>query len=288
MLATKYFGEEDLSEDVLSDIPLFERIRKCVKIPFPNSNSPAAKKARVAAFLACLGSRLADLIFLPYYIESNDEEEENHHRLDALTILLSNLSHSDPVRELHLRTVLLAISPDEQRRRGLERADLIATDMYNILGILLDDAQRVEFDRNVTELCQLAVESWGTLRPLKEKVEPFTMTDDDNEKYWLPAELDSVSQSKKQANGKPNGLVSKPSLQSLKSANKVILVWPGFSYGSEVLKQGFMLLESQVRSADEEQLLKRERRAMQRALTSSPVLGRHSTHRKSKILPQKH
>ncbi|KAI0439848.1 hypothetical protein F4803DRAFT_22336 [Xylaria telfairii] len=286
-LATKYFGDEDLSEEVLSDTFLFEKIRKFVKIPFPSSNSPAAKKARVAAFLACLGSRLADLIFLPYYTEPNDDEEEHRHGIDAITALLSNLSHSDPMRELHLRSVLLAISPDEQTKRGLERADSIANDMYNILGVLLEEDQRVEFDRDVTKLCQLAVESWDTLRPLKEKVEPFTMSEEDNEKYWLPAELDSVSQSKKQASGKPNGLGSKPSLQSLKSANKVVLVWPGFSYGSEVLKQGFMLLESQVRSADEEQPLKRERRAMQRALTSSPVLGRHSTHRKSKILNRK-
>ncbi|KAI0547871.1 hypothetical protein F4679DRAFT_344266 [Xylaria curta] len=279
-LAVMYFGE-DLPEDILANTALIDETRKLVKpIPFPNSNSVAAKKARIAAFLASLGSRLADLIFLPYYREPDEDEEQEG--LDAITVLLSNLSHKDPKRELHLRSVLLAISPGEQKRIACERADMIANDVFNILGILLSEDQQPKFDYDVRKLCRLAVESWDTLRPLKEKVEPFTQTDEETEKYWLPAELDGGSQTKKQVNGKPNGLGSKPSLHSLKSANKVILVWPGFSYGSEVLKQGFMLLDSQVKSADEEALpLKRERRAMQRAATSSPVHGRRSVARKS-------
>ncbi|KAI8945584.1 hypothetical protein F4801DRAFT_122972 [Xylaria longipes] len=285
VIAWRYFGE-DLPEDIITDTPLFEKIHRRVRIPFPNSNSIAAKKARIAAFLASLGSRLADLIFLPYYIEPDDDEGEQH-GLDAITVLLSNLSHNDPQRELHLRSVLLAISPSEQKNIACERAEIIADEVFDILGNLLSENQQPKFDHDVRKLCQLAVESWDTLRPLKEKVEPFTQTDEDTEKYWLPAELDGGSQSKKPVNGKPNGLVSKPSLHSLKSANKVILVWPGFSYGSEVLKQGFMLLDSQVKSAEEEaQPLKRRDRAMQRAITSSPVLGRRSTARKSKLIPR--
>ncbi|KAI0474597.1 hypothetical protein F4859DRAFT_74079 [Xylaria cf. heliscus] len=284
-IAVAYFGE-DLPEDILSNTPLFDEIRKLVRpIPFPSSNSLAAKKARIAAFLASLGSRLADQIFLPYYIKPDYEEEQ--HSLDAITIFLSNLSHSDPKRELHLRSVLLAISPDEQRKIALERADRIADDMFNLLGILLGDELQTRFDHDVSKLCQMAVEIWDTLRPLKEKVEPFTMTEEDNDnKYWLPAELDGASPSKKQVNGKPNGLTSKPSMQSLKSTNKVILVWPGFSYGSEVLKQGFMLLDSQVKTAGDEDAPtpKRNLRAMQRMATFSSVQGRISTSRKSKIL----
>ncbi|KAI1752135.1 hypothetical protein F4782DRAFT_158502 [Xylaria castorea] len=285
-VAVMYFGE-DLPEDVLANSFLFEEIRKLVRpIPFPNSNSIAAKKARIAAFLASLGSRLADLIFLPYYRELDDGEEEQR-GLDAIAVLLSNLSHNDPKRELHLRSVLLAISPGEQRKIACERADMIAGEIFDILGILLSEDQQPKFDHDVRKLCRLAVESWDTLRPLKEKVEPFTQTEEDTEKYWLPAEFDSGSPGKKQVNGKPNGLGSKPSLHSLKSANKVILVWPGFSYGSEVLKQGFMLLDSQVKSAEEEAPpLKRNQRAMQRAATSSPVLVRRSTARKSKMFPR--
>ncbi|KAI0857483.1 hypothetical protein F4860DRAFT_356862 [Xylaria cubensis] len=286
VVAVKYFGE-DLPEDILANTALFDEVRRFVRpIPFPNSNSVAAKKARIAAFLASLGSRLADLIFLPYYQEPDDEEGDQH-GLDAITVLLSNLSHNDSKRELHLRSVLLAILPEEQRKIACERADMIAHEIFEFLGILLSEDQQPKFDHDVRKLCRLAVESWDTLRPLKEKVEPFTQTEEDTEKYWLPAELDSGSQTKKQVNGKPNGLGSKPSLHSLKSANKVILVWPGFSYGSEVLKQGFMLLDSQVKSAeDESQPLKRERRAMQRAATSSPVHGRRSVARKSKMFPR--
>ncbi|KAI0198399.1 hypothetical protein F4808DRAFT_261781 [Astrocystis sublimbata] len=287
-LAERYF-REDLSDAVLSNASLFEETRKFVRpIPFPNTNSANAKKVRIAAFLARLGSRLADLIFLPYYMEP-DEEEEQQQGLDAITVLLSNLSHSDATREMQLRSMLLAISPKEQKKIAYDRADMIADEISDYLGVLLSEEQQPKFEDDVRKLCKMAVVSWETLRPLKQKVEPFTQTDEDTEKYWLPAELevDSSNQSKKQANGKTKGLGSKPSLHSLRSANKVILVWPGFSYGSEVLKQGFMLLDSQVKAADEEvQPLKRNQRAMQRATSSSLAQVRRSTARKSKLFPR--
>ncbi|KAJ8126839.1 hypothetical protein O1611_g6799 [Lasiodiplodia mahajangana] len=268
-VAMQYF-HEDLPDDILANGPLFEEIRKFVRpIPLPASNSVPAKKARVAAFLYLLGSRLADQIFLPFYVPPPEEQQSG---IDSIAIMLSDLSIADPKRELHLRSVLLATAPGEQRKIAYDRADDIATEVFDILGILLRPDLQVSFHNDIRKLCRLAVESWDTLRPLREKVEPFTETEEDTEKYWLPAELDGVSYKKQpQANGKQNGLGSKPSMHSLKSANKVILVWPGFSYGAEVLKQGFMLLDSQVRLAEEEaQPLKRNQRAMHRALTGSP------------------
>ncbi|KAI0409774.1 hypothetical protein F4802DRAFT_542002 [Xylaria palmicola] len=285
-VAVKYFSE-DLPEDIVANTPLFESIQRIVKpIPFPPSNSIAAKKARIAAFLSTLGSQLVNQIFLPFY-ELPDEDLESQNNIDSITSLLSYLSHTDPKREAHIRSVLLAISPNEQKRVAYDRADDIADLLNENLGILLSSDRMQAFDNDVKILCHRAVESWDTLRCLKEKVEPYTQTDEETEKYWLPAEFDGGSQNKKQANGKPNGLASKPSMHSLKSANKIRLVWPGFSYGSEVLKQGFMLLESQVKFTDEEtQPLKRNLRAMQRAQTSSPVQGRRSSARKSKLFPR--
>ncbi|KAI0872398.1 hypothetical protein GGS24DRAFT_18976 [Hypoxylon argillaceum] len=286
-LAMKYCSE-DLPADILANGPLFEEIRKLVRpIPLPASNSIPAKKARIAAFLALLGSRLADQIFVPFYI-SPPGEQEPQNGIDSITCLLSELSFNDPKRELHLRSVLLASSPSEQRKIAYERAEDIATEVFDILGILLNPDIQSSFHLDVKKLCLLAVDSWDTLRPLREKVEPFTEAEDDSEKYWLPAELDGGSYNKKQqTNGKPNGLGSKPSLHSLKSANKVILIWPGFSYGADVLKQGFMLLDSQVRQAeDEAQPLRRNQRAMQRGLTSPIVQQRHTVRRKSKMLSQ--
>ncbi|KAI1122243.1 hypothetical protein F5Y10DRAFT_78102 [Nemania abortiva] len=280
------FLNEDLPEEILANVALFEEIRRIVRpIPFPASNSVPAKKARVAAFLSLLGSRLADQIFLPFYM-STPEDQEPQHGPDSIAIMLSDLSVADPKRELHLRSVLLASFADEQKKIAYDRADDIATEVFEVLGILLNPDIQAQFRHDIGKLCKLAVESWNTLRPLREKVEPFQETQEDSEKYWLPAELDGVAYPKKQqSNGKLNGLALKPSLHSLKSANKVILVWPGFSYGAEVLKQGFMLLDTQVRLAEEEtQSSRRAQRAMHRSMTGSPVSQRRAVARKSKML----
>ncbi|KAI0909185.1 hypothetical protein F4823DRAFT_563082 [Ustulina deusta] len=273
----------DLSDEVLGNTHLFETISKLVRpIPLPPSNSVPAKKARIAAFLARLGFRLADQIFVPFYLLP-DENQYLPEGIDTITVMLSNLSHTDPKRERHLRSILLAISPEEQRRIAYERADDIADEVFYLLGELVREDQKEPFEHDIKKLCRLAVDSWETLRPLKEKVEPFTETEEDSEKYWLPAELDGGSPAKKP---QANGLGSKPSLHSLKSAKGVVLVWPGFSYGKEVLKQGFMLLESQVEKANEEaRPPKRIPRTMQRAATGPLVQPpRRSITRKSKIL----
>lgn len=280
------YCNEDLPEGILLNVPLFDEIRKIVRpIPFPPSNSVPAKKARIAAFLSLLGSRLADQIFLPFYM-SPPEYQEASNGIDSITLMLSDLSLTDPKRELHLRSILLASSPGVQRRIAYERAEDIANEVFEILGILLRPESQDQFQHDIKKLCRLAVESWDTLRPLREKVEPFTETQEDSEKYWLPAELDITSYPKKQqANGKQNGLGSKPSLHSLRASKKITLVWPGFSYGADVLKQGFMLLDSQVRLAEEEtQSLRRDRRAMQRASTVPSVPQGRSVRRKSKML----
>ncbi|GAP88209.1 putative mei5 protein [Rosellinia necatrix] len=283
-LAIEHFSA-DLPTDILANTALIEEVGKLVRpIPFPATNSPAAKKARMAAFLARLGSRLADRIFLPFYPLDGDDEDQDS--ADSMALMLSDLSLSDPKREIHLRSVLLAISPEEQKEVALARASDIADEIINLLGILLNPEQQPKFKNDIKKLCQLAVESWISLQVLREKVEPFTETSEETEKYWLPAELEGSAQPKKpQVNGKPNGLVSKPSLHSLKSANKVILIWPGFSYGADVLKQGFMLLDSQVKHADDEaRPLKREKRAMQRASLSAVQSHRLSTGRKPKMM----
>ncbi|KAI0976978.1 hypothetical protein F4678DRAFT_130532 [Xylaria arbuscula] len=281
------FFTDDLSDEILGDTHLFDGISRLVKpIPLPASNSGPAKKARIAAFLASLGSKLADQIFVPFYLPPDENQElPEGLGIDTITVMLSNLSHTDPKRELHLRSILLAISPQEQRNVAYERADDIAEDIFYELCDIVNKEHHQNFHHDVIKLCRLAVDSWDTLRPLKEKIEPFTETEEDTEKYWLPAELDVSSQAKKpQTPGKPNGLGSKPSLHSLKSAKGIKLVWPGFSYGNEVLKQGFMLLDSQIERANDEAPTKRNVRAMQRAHTASPVqTKRRSITKKSKF-----
>ncbi|KAK5631519.1 hypothetical protein RRF57_007233 [Xylaria bambusicola] len=283
-IGLKYL-QGDLSDDILTDTAYFEGIRRGFGLPLHPSNSIPAKKVRIAVFLASLGTMLADEIFIPFYFSTNDQDAPEG--TDTMTTTLSYLSQVDPKRELHLRSVLLAIDPDEQVKVANNRAMGIAWEIHYLRYLVTED-QRENFYQDVIQLCRLAVESWNTLRHLKEKVESFTGAEDDTETFWLPAELDSTSQAKKpQASSKPNGLVSKSSRNSLKSAKGIKLVWPGFYYGNEVLKQGFILLDSQVAGASEEAApLRRNLRAMQRASIGSSVLSqRRSVTKKSKFSP---
>ncbi len=76
--------------------------------------------------------------------------------------MLSNLSHTDPKRERHLRSILLAISPEEQRRIAYERADDIADEVFYLLGELVREDQQEPFEHDIKKLCRLAVDSWET------------------------------------------------------------------------------------------------------------------------------
>ncbi|KAJ8109911.1 hypothetical protein ONZ43_g6012 [Nemania bipapillata] len=145
-IAAKFYNE-DLPEDIIANGPLFDEIRRIVKIPFPASNSVAAKKARIAAFLSLLGSRLADQIFLPFYM-SPPADQDLPNGVDSIAFMLSDLSFSDPKRELHLRSVLLASSPDEQRKIAHDRADDIANEIFDILGILLNTDSQPQFNHD--------------------------------------------------------------------------------------------------------------------------------------------
>ena len=175
---------------MFSNTFIFDEIRRLVQpIPFPVSNSPAAKKARIAAFLSSLGSRLAYMIFVPYYTQPDDGDDNKKRRNDAITILLSDLSLSDPKRELHLRSVLLATSPGEQKNIAHERAEIIVMELYHNMGVLLSGEQQRKFAEALRRFCYEAIESWDLLRSIRVKVEPFIKTEEDTEIYWLEAHL---------------------------------------------------------------------------------------------------
>ncbi|KAI3318500.1 hypothetical protein HD806DRAFT_311311 [Xylariaceae sp. AK1471] len=288
MLATSYFGE-DLPDKILAG-PLFDAARNDfsrINIPLPASNSIAAKKARIAAFLATLGSKLTARIFVPFYLLPHESQERPPDDIDDIATMLWSLSRQDQKKEVHLRSVLLAISPSIQKEVAHERGLDIAEEVYEELGILLSSDQQSNFEHDIKQFCDMAVESWERLRPLKDKIEPFDEeTSEHTELFWLPAEFDF---SKPHANGKPkdtgdnsNGLVSKPSLHSMNASKTGVCVWPGFYLGGQVLKRGFMLLDSQVKSAADEDAppSRRSVRAKRRASGGVQVSRRFT--RKSK------
>jgi hypothetical protein len=274
-LATRYFGE-DLPDDVFKSAA-FEDVRKDFKhldIPLLASNSISAKKARMAAFLATLGSKLTARIFVPFYILPSENQDRPSEDIDDIAMMLSILSRHDRKKELHLRSVLLAISPSEQKAVAHGRGIDIAVEVSNEIGILVSGDQQLEFDQELRKFCDMAVESWECLRPLKDKVEPFDEdTSRHTEEYWLPAEFDIGTQQQK-----TNGLASKPSMHSLNASGPVVCVWPGFYLGGQVLRQGFMLLDSQVKPGADEQRPRQSLRALRRVSTGGlQHMRRHST-----------
>ncbi|KAI2641186.1 hypothetical protein GGS21DRAFT_361514 [Xylaria nigripes] len=293
-IATKYLGQE-LPNDVLQDTELFADIYNLAKpIPLFASNTIAARKTRVAAFLHVLGSRLVARIFVPFYYQVPQPGDDfaifQQDGMD-MSFVLSSLSEEDPKRELHLRSVLLASSCEKQKALAVKRAADVAAGIVEYFGELLKTEVRNDFEAEITKLCNDAVVSWEKLRVLKVKIEPFTEAED-HQKYWLPAELDIGIQNRPQSpnpdgvpkkqllNGRTSSLASKPSLHSLTTASRVTLVWPGFCYGQDVLKQGYMLLDSQVKQAIEEANSKRAHRAAVRANT--PQMHRRATGRRLK------
>ncbi|KAI1821824.1 hypothetical protein F4861DRAFT_440553 [Xylaria intraflava] len=296
-LAMNFFGG-DVPENVLQDAKTIAEISQVIEpIPFVPTNSLNAKKARMTGFMLVLGYRLAVRIFVPvYYQVPAPGEEYGVFQQDGndISFMLSSLAEVDPKRELHLRSVLVATSPDVQKEIALTRARDIADEIYdNFVDLLGEDREReIDFSNQIRALCDAAVESWGKLRVLGVKIEPFTDAEE-SEKYWVQAEMDIGGQArpqspssngnlkKQQSNGKTNSLASKPSIHSLSTASRVTSVWPGFCYGKdEVLKRGYMLVDSQIRKAREEMNSRRTLRAAVRA--SAPQMHRRTTGRKSR------
>ncbi|KAI1431687.1 hypothetical protein GGR50DRAFT_53759 [Xylaria sp. CBS 124048] len=297
-IATKYFGQE-LPTAPFQDPELIADIQRLVRpIPLLPSNTPAARKSRIAAFMNYLSSKLVDQIFVPCYYNVPQPGDEygvlQQHGTDV-TFLLSMMSEDDPKRELHLRSVLIAAFPEKQkeiaRKRAKDIAEIIGEDFGGLLG---DETLRAQLLAEMKSFCESALTSWEKLRVLKVKVEPFTDAED-SEKYWLPAELDIGGVARSQspiANGAPKrlnpkpsglGLSHKPSLTSLTGASRVTLFWPGFCYGTnkDVLRPGYMLLDSQIKQANEEAHSRRSHRALGRASTPQHLL-RRSSGRKSR------
>ncbi|KAI0392249.1 hypothetical protein F5Y17DRAFT_369106 [Xylariaceae sp. FL0594] len=298
-LASKYFSE-DLPDEVLAQADLFSHLGKEFQYPIPNSNSAAAKKARVAALLTDLGAWLSARVFVPFYTTAMDAADDGG--VDDVTMMLSDLWEEDPAREAYLRKLLLATSPDRQREIALRRADRIAEHVWASMSFMFVGEKKASFEKDLRRLCRFAVDRWDEVRPVCCKVEPFMGDDEFDDRYWLPAELNFVdsdsngsnnnnnnNNNKKsaQTNGnttngkakekekdKPNGLASKASMHSLNTLNQLDCMWPGFYADGQVLRKGYMLLASQIRGAIEESspYRHRSRRSRQRAAASSAAV----------------
>ena len=299
------FFYENLSKRVLEDSTAWEGLRDRIRwLPLLPSNSPDAKRMRVAACIGALGSMLAGLIFVPVYMDPDMGEIRN---------LLTDIYMTDHTREQHLRGVLLSVHPDVQQDIKRKRILHIIETISLIFGRLLDDQTRDVFKEELVQTCKVAVECWDFVRQARIKVDTmypaFKGTEESAEqeqftdKNWLPVPLPTsiiTSTAKDSENGdsqkkggpKLNGTAKQTgngnvkenttkdgTLQTASSGEQQQVaferesiqrpVWPGFYVEDELVK-GYVLLTTQVKAAREELPTRRMQRQAHRNSSVQP------------------
>ncbi|KAK1991920.1 hypothetical protein LX36DRAFT_324158 [Colletotrichum falcatum] len=271
-LARSYFGA-DFANDVLSDSSRWKEIRGhpvvVRAIPVPSTNSPAAKRMRVAASLAILAAALREHVFQPTYLLGDNE----------LARLMNDLSDEDFEREAHLRSVLLRLCPSMHDVHALERAQKARNDLLSCVGPLLPESRRDGFASALDRICRDAGRCWEGVQRLADRVDPEMSFEAFPEKdAWklmtFPGmegpqqQPPSKTQGSASSGGKKNGVKAKAEAEAAAASSKpsnpeavedvVAGVWPAFvltdeNEGQETLHEGLVLRGSQVEEAKAEE-----------------------------------
>ncbi|KAK7756335.1 hypothetical protein SLS62_001561 [Diatrype stigma] len=278
-LATNFFSD-GLPKATLDNADLWADLHDKLKwLPLPASNSKEARQMRMAACVGALGSRFAGHIFVPMYVDPDAGE---------ITNLLSSLSNTDSAREVYLRSVLLSVDPEQQKKIRRKRIIEILEAVHKTLGCLVREEKQNAFKADLQEVCKAAVECWEFIRQTEVKVHPvlpsFNPMEDTaavfNDKDWVPIRLTVPSKDKvPEVNGGPktNGTGKKngrdpdrngdrdqeespPTTNGVQAEDEppssIFLdvrraVWPAFYIGDGVMK-GHVLLNSQAKFAWDE------------------------------------
>lgn len=299
------FFYQNLNKSVLEDGTVWEHLRNRITwLPLLPSNSPDAKRMRVAACIGKLGSMLAELIFVPVYVNPDMGEVRS---------LLTDLyvTDTDHLQEKHLRGVLLSVLPDVQQDIKTKRIQKIIEKISLIFDRLLDDETRDEFKEELVQTCKVAAECWGFVRQAQIKVDTvlpvFQNTEETAEQFtdmnWLPVPLGSSTttaamknsehgDSQKKGGPKLNGTAKQTGngnamggpkqsgiVQTATNGEEQQVafdhksvhcpVWPSFDVGDELVK-GYVLLATQVQAAREERGTRRMQRQARRNSSVQP------------------
>ena len=274
------FEEETLRDpgrwSSLLDHSLVKRI-----IPLPTTNSPAAKQMRTAAALAVISLALHQHVFQPTYLLNDGVE---------LGKIMFGLASKDPARETYLRSVLLAILPEQQRKMAAQRVENVVRDVVACVGPLLPCHKGAAFQSALSDVCTKTCEQWARIQRLENKVESHLEPPGVQDVWFLsplpspdgqPAQNDQSQVSGRSSSPPTNGSKlgksperspssSPPSNLSASLAvhhGVVGIVWPNFieleDGESDFLQNGFGLDAKQVETARKEETPK------------TPVSGRH-------------
>ncbi|ORY67477.1 uncharacterized protein BCR38DRAFT_510418 [Pseudomassariella vexata] len=258
-VAKTYFAG-DLPEAVLENTAYWDRIRshKAIgRIPLPASNSAAAKHMRISACVALFAYAFHQHVFLSsYLLESGGE----------LSDVMFELAEEDAPRETYLRRVLLATLPEQHNENVKVCIEDVVSEMDRNLGSLLFEGQKKSFKNAVGEACKLVVEHWRFIQQLSDKVEAMMKPSASPVEHWttvsLPSQTSKDQRVQNNGNGaNANGGSTTPTHEALQLKlelnNAVATVWPSFVLvregEDELLAKGYILLESQVKIAKEEE-----------------------------------
>ncbi|KAI0593779.1 hypothetical protein F4775DRAFT_487475 [Biscogniauxia sp. FL1348] len=232
---------KDLEQSVLANPSLWDKLQNHgqVKrvIPMPMSNTAEAKKMRVAAVMAILGSLLSRYIFQPtYHLEDSTE----------LSDLMSDLANYDPAREGYLRAVLLEVLPERQKLNSKLRVEKVVDEVLACIEPLLPGGKQKAARASLEAACSQVCSQWMQLQKLEDRIEPsYEATYDEEEWKLLPLPAtDDDSNGTDHAVGDIGDIVTVawPSFLSL---------WAGGE--PEVVAEGFVLTKDQMRRAREEE-----------------------------------
>jgi hypothetical protein len=246
----------DLNPEDLVKVSNTRNIRHV--IPLLNSNSSDAKYMRIAASLQTAAEAFARHIFQPTYLL-----EDN-----SLCQILSDLAQRDPVRESHIRAVLLPIPA--QRESVNQRIRRCTEEINFFLGPMILINEREEFSHALKKACEQVCGDWARLQNLRGRVE-VSFHPDDADKWTLLSsciqedvrKVKKLSESGSTSSDGQNG-AKRGGFPSVELEQVEQVIWPSFIFrtadGHMTVQNCVVLSCDQLARARSEQGTHREKR----------------------------
>ncbi|ROT35424.1 hypothetical protein SODALDRAFT_320757 [Sodiomyces alkalinus F11] len=270
------FLGHDMGEDQLQNPRCWDRIRDHAAIqraiPLPASNSAPAKRMRVIAGLSIYARALASFVLQPTYLSLGTGADN----------MLDMLPGANLYQDELVRSVLLAVLPDQQKTRRDECADLAVEEVVAAVAGIVPAEQHAPFKLKLSHLTGELCSNWQLVQRLKERVGPcFALENLDD---WQPLPRwpgpspsgNSTKSTPPRQGGKesqPKRPESEPATFSVGDVVKV--VWPAFvdvtadqaedgeENPSDLIHHGYMLTRGDAQDAANEEM---PRRAMRRTV----------------------
>jgi hypothetical protein len=216
-------------------------------IPLPRSNSPAAKRMRIAAMLAILARWINLAIFQPAYILDEDEE---------IRILLVRLAAANSKKESFCRGLLLSIDPEEQTKNASKRVERVIKEVAWYIRDSLSVVQYESFRSGLELVVQRACDIWRIVQCAREKYELYFELNHYTDIEWQPLKFEGGEQNLTRASDVDEQLlVIFPRIYIIEDDEP------------DPITNGVVLMKSQSTAAAEEEEVERRK-------PSSPTVGK--------------